>query len=226
MSAPDPAECTAVRDLIPELAMGVAPGEQRAAALAHIATCSDCRTVLELTTDVVDELMMLVPEREPPAGFEARVLAAIDASTKPRLQVRSWLAAAAVLLAAIGGGLAVRWSDHDDRRLADQYRRALQVADGRYLRAADLVATSGGGAGHVFAYEGAPSWVFMTIEGARSGTYTVHVVTTDGQVRRIGECWVHDGRGSWGTAVDVPIGAISRIEMRGPGGTVLAASLS
>jgi len=226
VTAHDPARCAQVRDLVPELAMGVAPGEQRAAALAHIATCSDCRTVLELTTDVVDELLMLVPEHEPPAGFEARVLAAIGASTGPRRRVRSWLAAAAVLLAAAGGGLAVRWADHDERRLAGEYRRTLDVANGSSLRAAALVTSSGARSGDVFAYAGDPSWVFMTIDGAPSGTYEVRLVTRDGRTHRIGECWVQGGRGSWGTAVDVPIGSVERIEMRGAGGALLTASLN
>lgn len=226
MSGPDPAVCAQVRELIPELAMGVAPGEQRAAALAHIATCSDCRTVLELTTDVVDELMMLVPEHEPPTGFETAVVSAMAAATGRRRRVTTWLAAAAVVLAAVGGGLAIRWADADDRRVADQYRETLRVADGRYLRAAELTAASGAATGHVYAYQGNPSWVFMTVEGAPSGTYDVRLLTRDGRSHRIGECWVRGGRGSWGTAVDVPISSVDRIEMRRPDGTTLTASLT
>jgi hypothetical protein len=218
--------CAQVRELIPELAMGVAPGEQRAAALAHIATCSDCRTVLELTTDVVDELMMLVPEREPPTGFETAVVSAMAAASGRRRRVTTWLAAAAVVLAAVGGGLAIRWADADDRRVADQYRETLRVADGRYLRAADLTAASGAEAGHVYAYQGNPSWVFMTVEGAPSGTYDVRLLTGDGRSHWIGECWVRGGRGSWGTTVDVPIGSVDRIEMRRADGTTLTASLA
>jgi predicted anti-sigma-YlaC factor YlaD len=225
VTRPEPARCDEVRELIPELAMGVAPGERRAAALAHLATCSDCRTVLQLTTDVVDELILLVPGREPPAGFEARALSAIASSTHRRGPRATWLAAAAVVLAAVGGGLVIRWTDSGDLRVADQYRRTLQVADGRYLRAADLATTSGASAGHVYAYEGSPSWVFMTLEGAPSGDYAVRLVTKDGRTRRIGECWVRGGRGSWGTAVDVPIGAVDRIEMRRADGATLIALL-
>lgn len=216
--------CDQVRELIPELAMGVAPGEQRAEALAHLASCSDCRTVLELTTDLVDELMLLAPEHEPPAGFEARVLAAID-PVRPLLRRRTtWLAAAAVVLASLGTAVVTRHADSDDRRLAAQYRQTLQVADGSYLRAAELVDVSGRSAGYVFAYQGKPSWVFMTVEAAPSGDYDVRVVTDDGTVRRIGECWVRSGRGSWGAAVDVPIYSLDRIEMVRGDGTTLSAS--
>jgi hypothetical protein len=216
--------CDRVRDLIPELAMGVAPGEQRTDALNHIASCSDCRIVLELTTDVVDELMLLVPESEPPAGFEARVLAAMNPLTRRHRRRNAWLVAAAIVLAATGAGLATRWSDADDRRLADEYRQTLRIADGSYLRAAPLTTAAGGPVGTVFAYQGNPSWAFMTVDGAPSGAYEVSLVTGDGRVRRIGECWVRDGRGSWGSTIDEPISALDRIVMVGRDGTTLMAS--
>jgi hypothetical protein len=216
--------CNEVRELIPELATGVAPGDERATALAHIATCADCRARLEDTTELVDELMLLAPEHEPPPGFEARVLTAMD-STTPRHRPRAtWLAAAAVVLVALGATAATRWADSDDRRLAEQYRQTLEVADGSYLRAADLMTSAGSEAGHVFGYQGRPSWVFMTVEGAPSGDYDVSLVTDDGQVRDIGECWVRDGRGSWGTAVDIPIRAVDRVEMHGSDGATLTAA--
>jgi hypothetical protein len=225
MTEPMHGQFDEVRELVAELAMGVAPGGARAAALAHIATCADCRTRLEETTALVDELLLLAPEHEPPAGFETRVLTALTDRGPLRRRRATWLAAAAAaVLVALGSATAVtRWVDADDRRLAEQYRQTLQVADGSYLRAAVLTSGSGSGAGHVFAYQGKPSWVFMTVEGAPSGDYDVTLVTRDGRVHSIGECWVRDGRGSWGTTVDAPVDAIDRIEMSGDGGPTLTA---
>jgi hypothetical protein len=219
--------CAEVRELLPELAMGVAAGDERAAALAHVATCADCRARLEETAHLVDELLLLAPEREPPPGFEGRALAAMESRTPPRRRRATWLAAAAaVVLVALAATTVTRWADSEDRRVAEQYRQTLEVADGSYLRAADLVTDSGSTAGHVFLYQGKPSWLFRTGEGAPSGTYDVTLVTDDGRVRDIGDCWVRDGRGSWGTTVEVPIGSVDRVEMRRGDGVTIASTLS
>jgi hypothetical protein len=219
--------CSSVRDLVPELALGVAAGDERAFALKHLATCAECRAALEETTGVVDELVLLAPEHEPPPGFEGRVLAAIDAESPRRRRAVPWLVAAAVaVLVAVGATTVTRWADADDRRLADQYRQTLDVADGSYLRAADLVTASGDAAGHVFAYQGQPSWVFMTVEGVPTGNYDVTLMTEDGRIHDIGTCWVRDGRASWGTAIDVPVSTVDRLEMRAADDTVVTASLA
>lgn len=220
--------CDSVRDLIPELALGVAAGDQRAFALKHLATCAECRAMLEETTAIVDELMLLAPEQEPPPGFEGNVLAAIESETpRPRPRtVSRLLAAAAVVLVAAMTAAVTRWADSDDRRLAEQYRQTLEVADGSYLRATDLIAASGEAAGHVFAYEGEPSWIFMTVDAAPTGDYGVILITDKGQAHSLGTCWVRNGHGSWGTAINVPVSTIDRLEMRTDNGTTFTASLA
>src|SRR5262245_26309021 len=76
-------DCAATRELMPGLAAGVAPEEDRAAAARHLAGCPDCRRELESIAYVVDELLPLAPDREPPPGFEARVLARLDPTPRP-----------------------------------------------------------------------------------------------------------------------------------------------
>jgi hypothetical protein len=219
--------CDSVRDLVPEISLGVAAGDERAFALRHLATCAECRAVLEDTTALVDELVLLAPTHEPPPGFEARMLAAIDAESPRRRRTLSWLvAAAAVVLVAVAAASVTRWAGADERRVAEQYRQTLEVADGSYLRAGELVAASGEEAGHVFAYQGKPSWVFMTVEGAPDGNYDVTLVTDDGRAHDIGTCWVRDGRGAWGTAIDVPVSTVDRLEMRSADGSIITASLA
>ena len=206
--------CAEVRDLIPELAAGVASGESRARAVAHLAGCADCRRELEEVAGVVDGMLQLAPEREPPNGFEARVLAAIQAGrTRPRLRTALAVAAAVVLVAGVAAGV-TWWRGAEDRDAADHYRGVLSVADGRYFRAAELE-DGGAGRGHVFAYEGRPSWVFVTVDGAPSGTYHVRLMDAEGRSSWIGVCTVRDGTGSWGTTVDVPIRDVARVEMGG-----------
>lgn len=206
--------CAEVRELIPELAMGVAPGDERAMALNHITTCADCRQLLEETSETVDELLLLAPEHEPPPGFDVEVIEALGVERPRRWKVsKGLLAAAAILLAAsLGAGLAHR-AGAGDRQLAAQYRETLDVANGSYLRAAELTGAGGRTTGHVFAYEGNPSWIFMTVENAPSGVHRVRYVTDDGQTHWLGVCMVRDGQGSWGTSIDVPVYALDSIEL-------------
>src|SRR5919198_1266901 len=98
----DPAQCETVRELLPELAAGVASGDQRAAALAHLTGCPDCRQALQDAATVVDDLMLvLAPEHEPSPGFESRVLAALPA-TRPH---RRWRPGPRLALQAAAAGL-------------------------------------------------------------------------------------------------------------------------
>jgi hypothetical protein len=216
--------CREVRDLIPELAMGVASGDARARSLAHLAHCADCRRELEDVAGTVDALLLLAPVREPPSGFDARVLAALDESP-PQHSLRTGLliAAAVVLVATLAAGLT--WSrGADDREVAGQYREVLSIADGSYLRAADLE-IDGTTSGNVFAYDGRPSWLFVTVDDAPPGNYHVRLVDTDGRTRWIGTCTVQKGTGSWGTTVEGPIRSIDRVEMFGAGLPTMIADL-
>lgn len=216
--------CAEVRELIPELAMGVAPGDERAAALTHIATCADCRRLLEETASTVDELLLLAPEHDPPPGFDAKVIEAVSLQ-RPRGRSVSKLvlaAAAAIIVAASGAAVLTHRAGADDRQLAAQYRETLAKADGAYLDAAALNDAKGQEAGHVFVYQGNPSWLFVTVEDAPSGVHRVRYVTEDGRAHPLGWCTVRDGRGSWGTALDVPIYAVDRVELVHRGSTLAA----
>ena len=206
--------CEEVRELVPELATGVADGDARAHALTHLAGCADCRRELEETTRVVDDLVRLAPEHQPSAGFETAVLAAFGARRGGRrLAAAAVGLAACVLAAALGGGL-VWWQTADDRDLAEDYRATLAEADGRYLATADLRTAVEPDAGHAFAYEGSPSWVWLTIDDApSSGTYQVQVVTTEGRTVDVGECEIRDGKGSWGWTLRVPVSEIARVQL-------------
>jgi hypothetical protein len=105
---------------------------------------------------------------------------------------------------------------------AGQSRRAIARADGGYFRAAALTGTEGETAGHVFAYQGNPSWVFVTVEDAESGAHRVRYVTEDGRTHPLGVCVVRDGRGFRGTAIDVPVYAVDSVELLRDGSTMSA----
>ncbi|MFF9197003.1 hypothetical protein ACF09L_17545 [Streptomyces sp. NPDC014779] len=70
-SGPD---CGRLREGAAELALGILPARERAAAVAHLDRCPDCRAHVARLTAVGDGLLGLLPGTEPPAGFESRVL--------------------------------------------------------------------------------------------------------------------------------------------------------
>ena len=75
--------CEQVRELAPELALDIAEGEERDAALRHLDGCGGCRQVVSELSSVGDELLQLAPAQDPPAGFDSRVLARV--TEPPRL---------------------------------------------------------------------------------------------------------------------------------------------
>ena len=69
--------CKETRELLPELALGILGGEERARALDHLTSCTDCSSELAALSRAADGLLTLAPQHEPPAGFEDRVLARV-----------------------------------------------------------------------------------------------------------------------------------------------------
>jgi hypothetical protein len=220
---PDSQRCQEVRVLLPEVAAGVASDDVRDEVLAHVSRCDECRRELERATDTVDELLLLAPAHEPPAGFDAQVLARLDPGGARHRRRWPLAAAAALLVAALGAGV-TWWVTADDRNVADRYRETLATAHGSYMKAAPLD-SNGTRAGYVFAYQGAPSWMFVFVENGPSGDHEVLAVTTDGRRVDIGHCTVEDGKGSWGRTIDVPVNAIDKVELVLDGEPTMVAAL-
>jgi hypothetical protein len=226
---PSSHDCARTRQALPELALGLADGEQRALALEHVGVCSDCRRELEELSLVADELITLAPQREPTPGFENRVLDRL-AIRRPRRrtarrQVRRLALAVAVPAVAAATALAMSVSYSSDRRLASQYRAALQGAHGKYFQSARLSTPAGQEAGIVFAYEGSPSWMFYTLGGRYGGgLYKEQIVTRSGRTLTLPPFRLVNG--SWGIATPVPVRDIALVKLiRQPGGATLAATL-
>jgi hypothetical protein len=206
-----------IRDLLPEVALGTIAGKERAVAIAHIASCPECRQEVKDLSDVADGIFLLVAEADPPAGFEGRVVALIGQDRRQRRIKRFVpLAAAALVASALtAGGLQMAW--HDDRELAASYRETLAVAHGRYFKAVPLEHPSGTEAGTVFAYQGEPSWVFVTIHAPVGTTsLSVSVTTEDGRTIPLHSMWVVDGHGSWGHEIPIDLEEASTLRIWQP----------
>jgi hypothetical protein len=206
-------ECAEARELFPELAAGVAAGDERARALGHLSGCPACRREFAGTAEVVDELLWLVPEHDPPAGFESSVLTRLTpAAPRRRRPHPRLLWAASIVAAAVLAAGAVWWQTADDRELASDYRHTLTVAHGHGLSAAPLLAGDGE-TGTVFAYDGSPSWIYVTFRSAPlQGRYDVSLLTTDGRRLALRPFTARPGGTAWGSTIQVPIRQIQKIE--------------
>jgi hypothetical protein len=216
-------DCVRIREILPELALGIGDGEQRALALEHVAGCSDCRRELDELSSLADELIALAPQREPPPGFENRVLGRLAIHQPKRRQVRRRLRrlalAAVVPAVAAATALAMTVSYSSDRRLASQYQAALQGAHGKYFQSARLNTPAGQQAGIVFAYQGSPSWMFYVLDGRYgNGPYKEQIVTRSGSTLTLPTFRLIDA--TWGIATPVPVRDIARVKLipqpRGP----------
>ena len=207
------AETHEIRDLLPEVALGIASGRDRARALEHVAGCLDCRTELEELSGIADELLFLARVQQPPVGFESRALRRMSSGTiGPGLEgrgvrLRQLLAAATIGLFAALLALGFEYAtSREDREFAGFYRRALEKAEGSYFGALELHDPQGEPAGLVFAYEGEPPWVFVVVDAvAGSGTYRIELQTDQGESLALGETTLADGRGSFGTRVAISL---------------------
>jgi hypothetical protein len=225
--------CEEIRELAPDIALGIADGEERAEALRHISTCAECRRLLEQLSEIADDLLVLAPAHEPPAGFESRVVEALGLQGPPGARRARWLtprwlaprlgpALAAVVVTA-ATLIAVY---HDDHQTAERYRETLARAGGEYFQAEPLADETGGRGGVAFGYEGSPSWLLLTVDPAHRDAVTRgELVTRDGRTIALPSLEL-DGEGSWGGAIPVKLYKVARIRLLGEGPEeILQASL-
>jgi hypothetical protein len=129
--------------------------------------------------------------------------------------------AAAVAITVV----AMNSSYSSDRKLASQYRAALQGAHGKYFQSASLRTRQGDPAGIAFGYQGSPSWLFYVLSGPySSGLYQEQIVTRKGRTVTLPEFRLVDT--SWGIATPIPLRDIALVRLiREPRGPTLEAPL-
>lgn len=216
MNQPIEPSCGEVRDACAEYALGLLPADERAGLARHIMGCQECRIEVGEMTALGDELIDLVPDAGPPAGFDRRVLAVIrqaggsweDKSRRPdrrkRFVVAGLVAAAAV---AVIVGLAVRGGSGKSHH---EITAAL-TADGHTI-------------GSVYT-EGHPTWIWMSVNGASvSGSVTCELLERDGQVISLGTFDLVKGSGSWAAPEPANSSAFSGARLVTTDGVVIASA--
>jgi hypothetical protein len=221
--------CAEIRELLPELALGIADGKDRALVLEHTGGCEECRRELEELSMIANDLVALAPPREPPGGFEGRVLERLRlgrAARRPRRRAFRRLGLAAAVAAAVAvTAVVMTLSYSSDRRLASQYRAALHGAHGQYFQSARLRAADGRLVGNVFGYQGSPSWLFYVLDGRYNrGLYREQIVTRAGKSVTLPRFRLVAA--SWGIVTPIPLRDIARVRLiREPHGPTFEASV-
>ena len=208
-------DCEHVTELAAELALGIAVGEERAKALEHLARCASCRRLVNELSALTDDILALAPAKEPPAGFESRVLTRF-AERRPVRRRWTWASLAATLgaLAAVG---AMFVAFDRDREIAAHYRDALKVANGEYFGVRPLTADDGMQEGYLFIYDGRPSWVFVALDDSGDATFRVEAEMQGGKVVHLG--WLDDGKRSWGTTLGLEMSELEVVRVVDPAGS-------
>jgi hypothetical protein len=231
--------CEQMKELAPELALGISAGEERGAALRHLAGCRACRQLVSELSSLSDELLLLAPAQDPPPGFQSRVLDVIAEPARPRrlhalrpgplTHGRWWavVAAAAVLVAALGGG-SVLAVTANDRQLAESYRAVLSEGQGSAFAAAPLQGPRGR-AGTVFGYQGQPSWMVVSVQPSipDTGPLQVEAVTRDGRYLTLGKAVLGGGNRAWGGQIPVNLSDVQALRfLRSDGQTAFSAAFN
>jgi hypothetical protein len=212
--------CAEVRELAPELALGIVGGPERADAFQHASECGPCRALVGELAEAADALTLLAAEAEPPPGFEERVLAALKA---PRRRNRRVVAAAVAVAAAAATivsivGVRVVESVQDSNRV---------VSAASDVRSTRMTGANGVDVGDVFVSNGTPSTVVVNVNyWVPSGDYRIEFRTGSTE-KHLGDVEIDDGRGSWGGVSDLPnAGSGSIVLVAADGATVCEARLA
>ncbi len=189
--------CSDVRELAPELALGIVSGPERAEALQHTSECGPCRALVGELAEAADALPLLAAEAEPPPGFEDRVLAALRAGRRRSRRRLIGAAAAVAAAAAIVSIVGVRVVESTQ----ETTRSATAATD---VRKAQMMGATGLEVGDVFVSNGRPSSVVVNVDyWVPSGTYDIEF-RAGSVTKRLGTITITDGHGSWGGLGTLP----------------------
>jgi Putative zinc-finger len=219
--------CVPISDRLPELALGILSGSDRADVVAHLDQCAKCRDASMAWAATVDALPSLLGEAEPPAGFEARTLERIRADQRhgprrlPRRRstVQKVLAVAAIVAVAMIGTLATV-------RILDARSSGSAPSATADITSAQMIGAGGRNYGDAFMTSGHETYVFLDVDyRSSSGRYRIEAVDASNQVTPIGAVTVTEGHGVWaGEAGFSKDGAPAMVRLVDDDGSVVCAA--
>lgn len=199
--------CEEVELSLPELVLGSLSGKERAVLVAHLGDCASCRKLSEGLIEVVDELVLLTPSADPPAGFESGALAAMMGD-RPRhrmspAHVRRALAVAALVAAFLGGSVI----GGSVGPLRSRRPAAAPIAQ----RSAALVGPGGATWGTAVVHAGQDGWLFVSMRwDLPDGVFSVQLIGPGIPTVQVGGLELVRGQASLGRSVP---GDLSRVRV-------------
>ena len=180
------ADCEHLREIAPEVALGIADGEDRAWALEHLDDCPACRARIERLSALADELLLLAPAAEPP-GRASRPASPTRSAPAPRRR-----SCCRRRCRAPGRGRASPPPPAPPARSGSRSattatsptptaRRSRSPTASTSTRRRSML-PGGEKVGYVYGYQGRASWVLAVIyDGVADGRLPVAAVTHDGK---------------------------------------------
>ncbi len=219
--------CDPFADELPELALGVLTGRDRARVLAHVDSCPRCADELEHLARTADTVVQMAPEMEPPLGFEVRLFERMGVAESPRRRfgrhVPRWMpvaAAAAVVALGLGLGLGLSSSPSTSPPTVAQRGHSARPP----VVSAALV-DGGHTVGHIVASGGARPWMSMMLaDSSARGWVSCVVVTDTGQRETVGTFVVKAGYGGWTAPLHVDPSRLRAAEVLDSEGAVVASA--
>lgn len=211
-------DCVYLRELVPEVVLGVGSATDRAKVSRHLRGCPACQREVGDASDDVDRLLLLAPMADPPPGFESRVLASVSAAAPPgpfglgrrwtpsrwRPAVLSAVASFLVALAVVGGSDALlgRSTELGRGKVGSATTRmaAFEDEQGRQVGAALLV-------------DGRRVYLSFTVNRAAAPAYRVMIDMRGAAVRQAGTAQVVGGVCTWAQMVDTRLADVSAVRL-------------
>jgi len=197
-------DCDDLAEMAAELALGVLTGRERAQAIMHLDRCHTCRERIRDLALTEEDLLGLLPGREPPAGFEVRVMSRLGFTGRHRRHPPGrprWMpAAAAATIITVAAGLG-GWGLRGAAPASPPAGSVAQPA----LHTAALTTASHQRIGTIFLYNGRTGWLYMNVgTGSGNGTIICQLEGRDGSVITVGSFRLTGGYGHWGSPEPLP----------------------
>ncbi len=184
-----------VQEQVEAYALGMLDDAERAAVDAHVAACDECTRLVGAAEETVASLTAAIPRARPPASLGARLASSLAGpaertrarSSFPKLRALAPLAAAAVLVFALGGTLVQNQQIRGD--LAQEDAALTHVVHGHFLHVTMTSAPQDAVSAKVlYARDG--GWIYVLADRPPSGVRVV--ATVNGVERDLGPL-VSDG---------------------------------
>jgi len=238
--------CDAVREQVPDLALGTLGEPDAAAVRRHLRGCAPCRADLAGLDAGLAMFATAAHAVDPPAELKDRVLSVLRdewreaepraARRRPGIPpVKRWLAAAAVVVAlggALAWGAAASAAAHRNAGQAQDYRTFLATMGGRDVRVAALASPPASamaveGSAVLYDSDQGQSWVLVLLRATGyRGIANVSLSSGHHVVRLRPAAFDSDGSASTWLVTSGNLGGFDHIRVTAPDGTVLATGVA